>query len=207
MSKRLFDLLVAAIGLVLTAPVTVLCAGAIKLGSRGPILYRATRVGKDGDAFTMHKFRTMTNVPEGGGSRITARGDARVTRMGRVLRASKLDELPQLWDVLRGDMSLVGPRPEDPHYVALYDEEQRRVLSVRPGVTGPTAIAFRHEEQLLAAADDPEHVYIHQVLPAKLAIDLDYVDHRSFLGDVAILLRTLTAVFRSPDPKPLSLEE
>lgn len=196
MLKRIFDVLVSSIGLIVTFPVCLLIACAIKLSSRGPVLYRASRVGKDGHLFPMHKFRTMTRSVDDRHSRIAISGDKRVTRVGRVLRATKLDELPQLWDVLVGHMSVVGPRPEDPHYVARYDSAQRRVLSVRPGVTGPSALLYRHEERLLAASPDPEEAYIREVLPAKLAIDLHYVETRTFAGDLAILGRTLTAVFQ-----------
>ena len=197
MAKRVFDAIVAAAGLCIGAPLWALIGIAVKLSSRGPIFYRATRVGKDGALFTMYKFRTMREQPSGGGPRITSGGDPRVTKVGRALRASKLDEAPQLWDVLIGHMSLVGPRPEDPHYVAMYDERQRRVLSVRPGITGPTAVAFRHEETLLAGSGDPESTYVTEVLPQKLELDLRYVETRSFRGDLAILIRTLAAVFRS----------
>lgn len=194
--KRIFDLAMSLAGLVLTAPLWLVIALAIKTTSRGPVFYRATRAGRGGRRFTMHKFRTMTDVPDEERPRITVGGDVRVTSVGRWLRAAKLDELPQLYDVLVGNMSLVGPRPEDPHYVGGYDERQRQVLSVRPGITGPTAIAFRHEEKMLSSASDPERVYVEEILPAKLEMDLAYVHTRSFSGDVAVLMQTLISIFK-----------
>ena len=194
--KRLFDLCVASLLLILASPLLTIIAVAVKLDSRGPVLFRATRVGRDGQRFTMFKFRTMRHDQAEPGAPITAFGDPRVTRVGRLLRSSKLDELPQLLNVVRGDMSLVGPRPEDPHYVDLYDDEQRAVLQLRPGMTGPTVTQFRHEERILAASDDPEKTYINDVMPAKLDIDLTYVRNHSFRGDLKILASTARAIVR-----------
>ena len=199
MGKRAFDVVVATLGLVATSPLLAVIAVAIKLDSRGPVLYRSRRVGKEGEHFTLHKFRTMRIGDDG--PRVTSRGDSRITRVGRLLRATKLDELPQLWDVLGGHMSLVGPRPEDPHYVELYDAEQRRVLTVRPGITGPSAIEYRHEERLLAASADPEQTYVDEVMPAKLAQDLRYIETRTFWGDLTLLLRTLLSVLKRHDER------
>lgn len=186
--KRALDLCIAIPGLVMTSPLLAAAAIAVKLDSRGPVFYRGRRVGKDGREFDILKLRSMT--AGGGGPAVTSAGDPRITRVGRFLRRTKLDELPQLWNVTRGEMSLVGPRPEDPRYVKLYTEEQLRVLTVRPGITSPTSLAFRNEEAMLAEGGGVS-AYAQDVMPRKLAMDLDYVEHRSFAGDVAILARTL----------------
>ncbi|MEW6580001.1 MAG: sugar transferase, partial [Chloroflexota bacterium] len=169
MLKRPFDLLASAIGLVFLSPLFALIALLIRLSSPGPIFYRARRVGRCGREFTLYKFRSMVANADRQGPGITTAGDPRVTPIGRVLRRTKLDELPQLWNVLRGDMSLVGPRPEDPRYVALYTPEQRRVLDVRPGITSLASIEYRHEEAVLRGPDW-EQRYIREVMPAKLTI-------------------------------------
>ena len=189
--KRLLDVVAAAAGLIVTSPILAASAIAVKLESPGPAIYKGKRVGKDGREFRILKMRTMRIDPSGPG--VTAGDDPRITRVGRFLRRTKIDELPQLWNVLRGDMSLVGPRPEDPKYVAHYTAEQRGVLSVRPGITGPTALAFIDEEELLRGGD-PETTYVERVMPRKLAVDLDYVRGRSFGGDLRILGRTAVSV-------------
>lgn len=192
MSKRLFDIVASALGLLLLMPLLLLAALWVKLDSPGPALFRQTRVGRFGVPFTIHKFRTMRMEP---GAAITVGEDPRITRSGRFLRASKLDELPQLWDVLRGAMSLVGPRPELPRYVALYPSALREVvLSVRPGITDPASLRFRHESELLARASDPEREYVEVVLPAKLQLAADYVRTASLAGDVRLILATLGAL-------------
>ncbi|MCE4558056.1 sugar transferase [Pelomonas cellulosilytica] len=194
MIKRLFDVVCSALGLLLLAPLLLLIAVWIKLDSHGPALFRQTRVGRHGVPFTIHKFRTMRVEP---GAAITVGVDPRITRAGRLLRACKLDELPQLWDVLRGAMSLVGPRPELPRYVELYPADMRaRVLSVRPGVTDPASLAFSHEAELLAAAADPEREYREVILPAKLRLSADYAAKASVLTDLQLILRTLARVLR-----------
>ena len=195
-AKRGFDLLLAAPALLLALPLMGLIALAIRLDSRGPVFFRQTRVGRGGRLFRIHKFRTM-HPHDGAGPQLTAAHDARITRVGRWLRRSKLDELPQLIDVLAGHMSLVGPRPEVPRYMALYAPEVRaRILSVRPGITDRAAIAFRDEERLLAAAPDPERVYVEQIMPIKQRYYLDYVAQRSLRGDLRILWDTARAVLR-----------
>lgn len=194
LGKRLFDLVAAAAGLLLLAPLLALVAVWIKLDSPGPTLFRQTRVGRFGQPFTIHKFRTMRVAP---GAALTVGEDPRITRSGRVLRATKLDELPQLWEVLRGAMSLVGPRPELPRYVALYPAELReRVLSVRPGITDPASLAFSHESELLAAATDPEREYIERVMPAKLKLSADYAARATLLTDLRLIAATLLRVMR-----------
>lgn len=195
MAKRLFDVLASFVGLVFLVPAFFVVAVLIKADSKGPVFFRQERVGRWGHVFRIHKFRTMVVDSEHQGLQITVGGDARVTRVGRWLRKYKIDELPQLLDVLQGDMSLVGPRPEVPRYVALYPDEVRDVvLSVRPGITDKASIEFRDENELLAQSLDPHQVYITEVLPIKLGIYVDYVGSRTFWGDISIILRTLISL-------------
>ncbi|MBT9493219.1 MAG: sugar transferase [Paucibacter sp.] len=195
MAKRLVDVLLSALGLLLLAPLLILLALWVKLDSPGSVLFRQERVGLRGQRFFIHKFRTMRPDAPSLGPQITIGADPRVTAAGQFLRRSKLDELPQLWDVLRGAMSLVGPRPEVPRYVALYPADVRDlVLSVRPGITDLASIEYRDESRLLGAAADPERCYVEQVMPAKLALAARYVQTRSFSGDLMLLLRTLKAI-------------
>jgi lipopolysaccharide/colanic/teichoic acid biosynthesis glycosyltransferase len=190
MAKRAFDLLLASFGLVLLSPLLALIALAVKLDSPGTVFYRQERVGRKGAPFRIHKFRTMAHSATG--PQITVGADARITRVGAWLRPHKLDELPQLIDVLEGTMSLVGPRPEVPRYVALYPPALRaKVLSVRPGMTDLASIAFRNESELLARAADPEREYVQVVLPRKLALAASYADAPSLALDLKILWRTL----------------
>lgn len=191
--KRLFDIAAAGLGLLLLWPVLLAAAVWVKLDSPGPVLFRQTRVGRFGVPFTIHKFRTMRVAP---GAAITVGADPRITRAGHRLRRTKLDELPQLWDVLRGAMSLVGPRPELPKYVELYPADLReRVLSVRPGITDPASLAFSHEAELLAAAADPEREYREVILPAKLRLSADYAARASLATDLRLIVATLARVF------------
>ncbi|MFT3859605.1 MAG: sugar transferase [Aquabacterium sp.] len=195
MSKRLFDLLLSALGLLMLCPVLLLIALAIKLDSPGPVFFRQERVGRFGRPFRIHKFRTMRHAPQGTGLQITVGADSRITRTGHFLRASKLDELPQLIDVLLGDMSLVGPRPEVPRYVAHYPAAMReKVLSVRPGITDIASIEYRDESAVLARAADPEQAYIHEVMPHKLALAASYVDQASVWMDIKLICRTIMAI-------------
>ena len=195
MAKRLFDLLIAAAALVLAAPLMLAIAAWIKLDSRGPVFFRQDRVGRHGRVFRIHKFRTMKYDPSDRGPQVTVGGDARITRVGQLLRGSKLDELPQLIDVLQGTMSLVGPRPEVPRYLPFYPPALRdKILSVRPGITDLASIEYRRESELLASADDPERAYVEQVLPEKLRYAEQYVDCASLWMDIRLLCRTLRAV-------------
>jgi len=197
MAKRLFDLLLSSLGLLVLAPLLLLIALLIKLDSPGPVMFRQERVGRYGQPFRIHKFRTMRHEPAGQGLQITVGADRRITRVGGFLRASKLDELPQLLDVWLGDMSLVGPRPEVPRYVAHYPADVRdKVLSVRPGITDIASIEYRDESAVLARAADPEHAYIHEVLPHKLALAAQYVDRSSVGLDLWLIWRTLVAIVR-----------
>ncbi len=197
MAKRLFDLLLSTLGLLLLAPLLLLIAALIKLDSPGPVMFRQERVGRFGRPFRIHKFRTMRHEPTGQGLQITVGADRRITRVGGFLRASKLDELPQLLDVWLGDMSLVGPRPEVPRYVAHYPAELRdKVLSVRPGITDIASIEYRDESAVLARAANPEHAYVHEVLPHKLALAARYVERSSLWLDVWLIWRTVVAIVR-----------
>ncbi|SHL95296.1 sugar transferase [Rhizobacter sp. OV335] len=192
MGKRVFDLVLSAAGLIVLSPFFLAIAAWIKLDSPGPVFFRQERVGRLGKGFLIHKFRTMRHAPHEHGSQITVGADARITRVGHVLRRHKLDELPQLIDVLAGTMSLVGPRPEVPRYVALYPAALReKVLSVRPGITDPASIEFRDESDLLARAADPERTYIEQVMPAKLRSAAEYVDRMSVRTDLQLIARTV----------------
>jgi lipopolysaccharide/colanic/teichoic acid biosynthesis glycosyltransferase len=203
MMKRIFDIAASAAGLVVLSPVCAAVALAVWVNDPGPVIHRGPRVGKDGQPFDILKFRSM-RVSQGDGPQLTAEGDPRVTHVGRFLRRTKLDELPQLVNVLRGEMSLVGPRPEAPRYVAQYTPEQRRVLAVRPGITGPAQIRFRHEERLLAGPD-PERHYLDVIMPAKLEIDLAYAHHASLRRDLAIIMQTLSAVASSPQMRAIEI--
>jgi lipopolysaccharide/colanic/teichoic acid biosynthesis glycosyltransferase len=196
-AERLVDLVLAGLLLVLFLPVLLLLALAIRVDSPGPVLHRATRIGLGGRPFSLYKFRTMIDGAAGQGPHITAARDPRVTRVGRVLRRTKVDEFPQLWNVLRGDMRLVGPRPEDPRFVALYAPDEQLVLSVCPGLTGPSQLTFFDEEAMLASASrDPETTYVRDILPRKLAIDLEYARQHDLGTDLVILVRTLRVVLR-----------
>jgi lipopolysaccharide/colanic/teichoic acid biosynthesis glycosyltransferase len=201
MIKRVFDFVAACLGLVIQSPVFVLIALWVKLDSPGPVFYRGERVGKDGRLFRICKFRTMVAQAALAGPGITTKADRRVTRVGKFLRRTKLDELPQLMNVLCGEMSLVGPRPEDPRYVAFYTPEQRRVLSVRPGMTSLASVRYRDESSLLTG-DDWERLYIEQIMPHKLAIEIEYLQHSGPWSDMQILLRTLWALCPGASSQP-----
>lgn len=196
MLKRGFDLLAALAGLLLLAPLLLVVALFIKLDTPGPVFFRQERVGRHGRLFKIFKFRTMAVQQPSDAAQLTVAGDARITRTGRWLRRYKLDELPQLIDVLRGTMSLVGPRPEVPRYVAQYPAEWRsRVLSVRPGITDFASVHYRDENELLAKAADPEREYIEVILPSKLRYALHYVDNLTLADDIKVLGLTLRTVF------------
>ncbi len=196
MAKRALDLAIAGLGLVVLSPLMLILAVWIKVDSRGPILYHGERVGKDGELFCMYKFRTMVVQADRLGPPVTYREDPRVTTVGRFLRRTKLDELPQLINVLKGEMSLVGPRPEDPSYVAYYTDKQRQVLRVKPGVTGPTQLEYRNEASMIHGATADEE-YLAKIMPAKLELDLHYVHNRSLALDLKMLWQTAaTLLFR-----------
>lgn len=195
--KRWFDLLASGLGLIALSPFLMFISLLIKLDSKGSVFFRQERVGRFGKVFRIHKFRTMVTDAERKGLQITVGADARVTRVGGVLRKYKLDELPQLIDVLLGDMSIVGPRPEVPRYVACYPEEMKDVvLSVRPGITDWASIEYKDENRILGLAEDPHRAYVEQVLPVKLEYYINYVRRRTFWGDLKIILATLVAIVR-----------
>lgn len=194
MLKRLFDLVIALFASIMLAPVFLVIALWIKLDSSGPIFYRQTRIGQFCKPFCIYKFRTMRS--DSAGLPITVGADSRITHSGIFLRRYKLDELPQLFNVVRGDMSLVGPRPEVPKYVAYYPEEDKKlILSIRPGITDQASILFRDENKQLATADDPEKLYLDKILPIKIHYYREYVLNRSFLGDICIMAATFKAIF------------
>ena len=201
MAKRLFDLLGATLALLLLVPLLLAAALAIKLDSPGPVFYRQQRVGRGAVPFFIHKFRTMRHGA--GGPLLTVGADPRITRVGAFLRRTRIDELPQFIDVLLGHMSLVGPRPEVPRYVAQYPPELRaRVLAVRPGITDPASLAFIDEARLLAAAADPEREYVQVILPAKLQHAAEYAERASLATDLAVLWRTLRLLLRQARRRP-----
>ena len=190
---RAIDLPASLIGLVLLSPLLLLLSVWIKLDSRGSIFYRARRVGKDGKLFQLFKFRTMIVGADKAGPKITISGDDRITKVGRFLRRTKLDELPQLINVAKGEMALVGPRPEDPKYVAFYTPEQREILRVRPGITGAASLVYRNEEEQLAGPDW-ELTYRTEVMPAKLSLDLEYLSRRNVWTDLSLIAQTILAM-------------
>jgi lipopolysaccharide/colanic/teichoic acid biosynthesis glycosyltransferase len=190
--RRVFDVVVASVGLFVTVPLLIVVAMLVGFSSPGGVIYRSRRIGRGGKPFFMYKFRTMVSDADRNGSLVTCRNDPRVTRVGRWLRRSKLDELPEMWNVIRGDMSIVGPRPENPQAVARFSASQRALLEVRPGITSPATIKYRHEENMLA---DPETEYL-ALMQDKLALDLDYIARRSFASDMKIILMTAAALVR-----------
>jgi lipopolysaccharide/colanic/teichoic acid biosynthesis glycosyltransferase len=189
--KRSFDLTFSAAGLLLLSPVLAVLALWVKLSDGGPIFYRQSRVGQGGQLFQILKFRSMVVNADKLGLSVTRDGDPRITRVGRFLRKTKLDELPQLWNVLVGDMSFVGPRPEVPRYVDRYTEEQRRVLELKPGITDPAALEFRNEEELLKTAEDTEAFYVSYCVPRKIALSLAYAEQAGLWKDVGVIIRTV----------------
>lgn len=198
MAKRLFDLVLSAAALLLLWPLLLVIALWVKLDSPGPVFFRQERVGRHGAPFRIHKFRTMTHAAVPTGPQITIGADARITRAGQFLRRSKLDELPQLIDVLVGSMSFVGPRPEVPRYVAFYPPALRdKVLSVRPGITDMASLQYRNESEMLARASDPEREYREVVLPAKLALQAQYVDRAGVVTDIRLIALTLKTLLGS----------
>ena len=192
-SCRPMDFVMSGLGLVLLAPLVVVVSIWIKLDSRGPVYYRARRVGRGGEEFLLFKFRSMRVGSDKTGPGVTVSGDSRVTRAGRVLRRLKIDELPQLINVFRGEMALVGPRPEDPRYVAQYGTRQREILRVRPGMTSPSSLRYCHEEELLDGPDW-ETKYVEQIMPEKLALDHEYVSNRSIPKDIVLILRSFATM-------------
>lgn len=193
--KRVFDFTFSVIGLVVLLPVFIMIAITIKLDSNGPVFFKQIRVGKNSKEFEIFKFRTMVVDAEKKGMQITVGKDSRITKSGRFLRKTKMDELPQLINVLSGKMSFVGPRPEVPKYVAMYDEYQRKILKVRPGITDIASIEFRNENELLSKAYDPERMYINEIMVRKIELNNDYIRKISLVEDIRLILRTLGIMF------------
>ncbi|MDX2091175.1 MAG: sugar transferase [Kofleriaceae bacterium] len=205
--KRLLDVSIAGVALMGAVPLLAMASVAIKLESRGPVLFAHTRVGRGKRPIQTLKLRTMRPNAEHLGPAITAAGDPRITRVGRLLRKTKLDELPQLWNVLRGDMSLVGPRPEVARYVEIYPSHADALFEVRPGLTDLASVTFRDEETLLARANDRERAYREVILPMKLALSLEGLERTSVSYDLAMLVRTVLAIVAGPSPREQSLLE
>ena len=189
--KRLFDIIISFLGLIILSPILILIAIVVKVNSKGPVFFKQKRVGRSGKPFILYKFRSMTLFQLATEGIFEPGNVSRVTAVGKFFRRSKLDELPQLINVLIGDMSLVGPRPEVGNWVAVYPDAWKKILTVRPGITDNASIMFQNEESILAEVDDPEQVYREVILPKKLELYTDYVDNRSFLGDILIILRTI----------------
>ena len=189
--KRGFDIIFSLLGLIVLFPAFLVIATAIKLDSTGPVFFRQVRVGKNGKEFKILKFRTMVVDAEKKGLQITVDKDSRITKVGRFLRKYKLDEFPQLINVLVGDMSFVGPRPEVPKYVALYNDEQKIVLKVKPGITDIASIEYKDENTLLNQNDNPEKTYIEEIMPAKLKLNMKYIRNISAFNDIKLILKTI----------------
>lgn len=196
--KRIFDFIASLAGLIVLSPVLIVIAIWIKLDSQGPVFFRQNRIGQFSIPFKIYKFRTMVVNAESLGNQITVGNDRRITRSGAFLRKYKLDELPQLADVLFGQMSLVGPRPEVAKYVEYYSPEDKKIIhSVKPGITDNASIEYREENKLLGMSSNPEETYIKQVLPRKVELYKQYVANRSFRGDINIILKTLFLLFNT----------
>lgn len=192
--KRAFDILCSFLGLTVLSPVLLVVSVLVAVTSPGGVFFRQERIGKDGKPFRIFKFRSMRK--DNAGLKITTGNDSRITPVGRFLRKSKIDELPQLINVLVGDMSFVGPRPEVADYVNLYTPYQRQVLLVRPGITGLASIRFRNENDLLTASDDPNRTYVEQIMPRKIDLDLEYIPHASVYYDIKLIFQTFAVVIK-----------
>jgi lipopolysaccharide/colanic/teichoic acid biosynthesis glycosyltransferase len=193
LSQRIVDILASSAGLLLLSPLFLVLGVLVKLQDGGPVLYRSMRAGVGGKLFSIYKFRSMVQGADAMGRGLTVRGDRRVTSVGRLLRAYKLDELPQLLNVVKGDMSLVGARPENPAYVARYTPEQREILRYRPGITSPASLHYRNEEEMLGGGDT-ETLYLEKILPHKLSMDLAYLTRRTVRSDLVVILRTIGGI-------------
>ena len=192
--KEGFDRVASATLLLLFSPVILILALCIKLGDGGSVLFVQERVGRGGNPFQLLKLRSMRARKEGDETEVTAADNDRITPVGKFIRKSKLDELPQLWNILKGEMSFVGPRPEVPRYVSHYSDEEKRVLQVKPGLTDPATMKFRNEEELLEGKEDPESFYLETILPEKLSLSREYADRATFLSDLKVLFQTFFRV-------------
>ncbi|MBL4930257.1 MULTISPECIES: sugar transferase [Clostridium] len=193
--KRFFDFFLSLVGLVILSPILIVVCILIKLDSKGPVFFMQTRVGKDEEYFKIFKFRTMVVDAEKQGKQITVGKDSRITKVGAVLRKYKIDELPQLINVLIGNMSLVGPRPEVPKYVDLYTDDQKKVLHVKPGITDLASIKYRDENDILATVENPEEYYINTIMKDKINLNLEYINASNILLDFMIIIRTIIKCF------------
>ncbi len=193
MCKRLFDISLSFIGLIFLTPLLLSIAILIKVKSKGPAIFRQKRVGRNGKVFTIYKFRTMVTNHNGG--TVSIRGETRITKLGAKLRKYKLDEIPELWNVLKGDMTFVGPRPDVPEYVNTLTGKERLILNLRPGITSPASLKYSKEEDLLASAPDPVRFYNEIIWPDKVRINLEYYYNRSCIGDFKIILHTMSKLF------------
>ena len=189
--KRIFDITASGLGIIVLSPILIVIALIIKKESDGPVFFKQIRGGEKGRNFEILKYRTMVVDAEKMGRQITVGNDNRITKIGGFLRKYKLDELPQLINVFKGDMSLVGPRPEVPRYVEMYNEEQRKVLDVKPGITDLASIRYRDENELLGTAEDPDDMYINTIMPDKLALNLEYINKSNVFFDIYIILKTI----------------
>ncbi|NFT91747.1 sugar transferase [Clostridium botulinum] len=189
--KRIFDFVCSTLGIIILSPIFILISIMIKTGSDGPVFFKQIRVGEEGKDFEILKFRTMVVDAEKLGKQITVGNDNRITKIGSFLRKYKLDELPQLINVFKGDMSLVGPRPEVPRYVKMYNDEQRKVLEVKPGITDLASIRYKDENALLGKAENPEEFYINTIMPDKLALNLEYINKSNVFFDIYIIVKTI----------------
>jgi lipopolysaccharide/colanic/teichoic acid biosynthesis glycosyltransferase len=187
--KRLFDIIASLIGLILLSPVLLVIAILIKIRMQGPVLFIQTRTGRHGKPFKIYKFRTM--IVNHNGSTVSIKGENRITPFGAILRKYKFDELPELWNVFKGDMSFVGPRPDMPEYADKLKGEERQILKLRPGITGPATLLYSNEEELLASVSDPHKHNIEVLWPDKVRINLEYYRNRSFIGDIIIIIKTI----------------
>ncbi len=192
--KRLFDIFLSFFGIIICFPFFIIAAILIKLDGSGPILFKQERIGKDFKTFKICKFRTMEDNAEKNGPNITSAKDNRITRTGKYLRQYKLDELPQLFNVLRGEMSFVGPRPEVKEYVNIFKSDYKRLLRIRPGITDPASIKYSNEEKILAVADNWEEEYRKNILPEKIKLSLHYVDNHNLITDLKLILRTISKI-------------
>lgn len=192
--KRMFDVILSTLGLLMFSPLFLLAAIAVGVSSPGGVFFCQKRIGKDEKPFMIYKFRSMRK--DNAGLKITTGDDERITPVGRILRKTKIDELPQLWNVWKGDMSLVGPRPEVEEYTRLYNAEQRQIFLVRPGITDSASIAFRNENEFLSASVDPDRTYVEEILPRKIELGLAYIEHISLCYDMRLICKTLLAVVR-----------
>lgn len=195
MTKRFFDIVFSSVGLLLLSPLFIVTALLIKLDSPGPVFFRQERIGRNFKPFFIYKFRTMVKDAHTRGLQITASGDNRITRVGRILRKTKIDELPQLINVLKGEMSFVGPRPEVEKYVELYKKDYKEILRIRPGITDISSIIFRDEERVLKNQADPEWYYKHILLPEKIKLAQEYIKKASFFYDLRLIFKTFYKVF------------